>query len=79
VEREITGAGGAVTVRVTVIIWGLFAAPLAVSVIVPLYLFAVSPAGLIETVNSPGAVERLIHEALARADHVNVPDPEFNT
>src|SRR3990172_8349429 len=69
----------AATVNVTPIVFGLPVAPLAVAVIVAVYVPVASPVGLTETLTvalpAPAASDVLNHAAVSLTVHVSVPPP----
>jgi hypothetical protein len=74
-----TMADGAETTRLTEIVWGLFDAPVAVTVIAPWYVFAANPEGLTEIVIVPPAAEAVSHVAFETTETARLPPPVFVT
>ena len=77
------GTGAAVTVKVTDTVRGVLVAPAAVTVIVALWVPAVTPARFTVAVRVPGAVDpeavRISHPALLPAPQLMVPPPVLVT
>jgi hypothetical protein len=79
--RELTTTEVGFTVSVAVTACGEFEAPVAVTVIVAVYVPGLSPAGLTDTLSVDGAVPEVWPSTTQGwdvvADHVSVPPPEL--
>jgi len=75
-----TIAGGvAETTRLTEIVWGLFDAPAAVTVIAPWYVFTANPEVLTKIVIAPPSAEAVSHAEFDTTEYARLPPPAFVT